>query len=245
MAKVTEKHKNTQVTSQFAHNLSAQKREVFGRKVKRLRREGILPANVSGKHIKSFSVQVKADEFNKVFENAGETGVVGLEVAGEVHPILIHEVYRDPVYGRPLHADLLEVNLAEKVVATVPLEIVGESPVVQAEEGVLVQQMHEVEVEALPTNLPEKIEVDISGLMAVDDAVKIGDIKVDRSTVEIKEEDPERIVVSIAAPTKEEIVEEVAQVTEGEDVGTEEEGKTPAEDGEEKASEEPSEKSKE
>lgn len=187
-----------------AHSLKAEKRTVFGRKLKPLRKQGILPANVSGKHIKSFSVQVLMDEFRKVFANAGETGLVGLEVDGVAHPVLVHEIHWDPVYGTPLHVDFLEVDLSEKVEATVPVEIVGESPAVKAEEGVLVQQVHEVQVEALPTDLPEKIEVDISELAAVDDAIKVADLKVDRSKVEVKEDDPERIVVSVAPPAKEE-----------------------------------------
>lgn len=193
------------------YELSAENRNVFGRKLKAVRRMGILPGNVSGREIKSFSVQVRLDEFGKIFALAGETGVVALSVGGKVHPVLIHEVHRDYVSDVPLHVDFLEVNLKEKVIATVPIEIVGESPAEKAEEGVVVQQMHEVSVEALPTDLPEKIVVDISGLVAVDDHIKVSDLQVDRSKVEIQEDDPERIVVSVAAPAKveeEPIVEE-------------------------------------
>ncbi|MEK7521475.1 MAG: 50S ribosomal protein L25 [Patescibacteria group bacterium] len=204
MAVKTKESKDAQKLPGSAHSLSAQKRTVFGKKLKSLRKQGVLPANVSGKHIKSFSVQVKMDEFTSVFEAAGETGLVGLEVDGGVHPVLIHEIHWDPVYSKPLHADFLEVNLSEKVEATVPIEIVGESPAVRAEEGVLVQQMHEVQVEALPTDFPEKIEVDISGLEKVDDNITVSQLSVDRSKIEVKEEDPERIVVSIAPPAKEE-----------------------------------------
>lgn len=230
MVKAADKQPESSKKPKFEHNLAAEKRTVFGRKVKKLRKAGILPANVTGKHIESFSVQVKMDEFKKVYFSAGETGVIGLAVDGKIHPILIHEVHSDPVYETPLHADFLEVNLSEKVTATVPIEIVGESPAVQAEEGVLVQQLHEVEVEALPTDLPDSIQVDISGLEAVDDAIKVSDLKVDRSKVEVKEEDPERIVVSIAEPTKEEVVEEVP-AAEGEE-GAAAEGETPTEGGE-------------
>lgn len=204
-AKKTKKvEKEAQKLPGSAYHLKAQKRDVFGRKLKALRKSGVLPANVSGKHIKSFSVQVLMDEFRKVFADARETGLVGLEVDGVAHPVLVHEIHWDPVYGTPLHADFLEVDLSEKVEATVPVEIVGESPAVKAEEGVLVQQMREVQVEALPTDLPEKIEVDISGLENVDDNVTVSQLKVDRSKVEIKEDDLERIVVSIAPPAKEE-----------------------------------------
>lgn len=205
--------------------LTAEKREIFGRKIKKLRREGLLPANIYGRNIKSLAVQVKTDDFQKVFDEAGETGLVELKVNGEVHPVLIHNLQTDPVTDLPLHADFLEVNLKEKVVATVPVELVGEAPA-EKEGGVVVQQMHEVEVEALPTDLPEKIEVDISGLANIDDAVKVGELKVDRSKIEIKEDDPERIVVSITPPTKE---EEVAPPAEEAPAGGEE---APAEEGE-------------
>lgn len=205
--------------------LTAEKREIFGRKIKKLRRGGLLPANIYGRNIKSLAVQVKTDDFQKVFDEVGETGLVELKVNGEVHPVLIHNLQTDPVTDLPLHADFLEVNLKEKVVATVPVELIGEAPA-EKEGGVVVQQMHEVEVEALPTDLPEKIEVDISGLANIDDAVKVGELKVDRSKVEIKEDDPERIVVSITPPTKE---EEVAPPAEEVPVEGEE---APAEEGE-------------
>ncbi|MBI2590374.1 MAG: 50S ribosomal protein L25 [Candidatus Blackburnbacteria bacterium] len=242
MAKIEDKKAPVSKKSQFENSLQAEKREIFGRKIKKLRKNGIIPANVSGKHIKSFSIQVKADEFKKVFSEAGETGVVGLTVDGAVHPVLIHEIHKDPVYDSALHVDFLEVNLSEKVTATVPVEIVGESPAVASETGVLVTQMHEVEVEALPTDLPDSIQVDISGLTAVDDAIKVSDLKVDRSKVEIKEEDPERIVVSIAEPAKEEVEEVAPSAAEGEEGAPAEgetgEGETPAEGAEEKPVEE-------
>lgn len=214
--------------------LIAQERKVFGRKVGKLRREGILPANIYGKKIKSLAVQIKADEFQKVFSEAGETGLVELKLGEKVHPVLVHNVQLDPVSDLPLHVDFLEVDLKEKVTATVPIELIGESPAGK-EGGVVVQQMHEVEVEALPADLPEKIEVNTSGLAEIDQVIKVGELKVDKSKVEIKE-DPERIVVSVAPPAKEEIVapppaaEEVAPVP---SAGSGQAGEAPAPEGEE------------
>lgn len=187
-----------------ARKLTAEERKIFGRKVGKLRRAGILPANIYGKKIKSLAVQVRLDEFQRVFSETGETGLVELKVDGQVHPVLIHNIQLDPVSDLPLHADFLKVDLKEKVGATVPIELVGESPA-EKEGGVVVQQMHEVEAEALPTDLPEKIEVDISGLTEIDQVIKVGELKVDKTKVEIKE-DPERIVVSVAPPAKEEEV---------------------------------------
>lgn len=214
-----------------ARKLTAEERKVLGRKVKQLRRAGILPANIYGKKLKSRAVQVRLDEFQKVFGETGETGLVELKVNGEAYPVLIHNVQLDPVGDFPLHADFLKVDLKEKVGATVPIELVGESPA-EKEGGVVVQQMHEIEVEALPTDLPEKIEVDVSALSEIDQAIKVGELKVDKTKVEVKE-DPERIVVSIAPPAKEEEVapppatEEAAPV-EGEQAPAEETVEAPA-----------------
>lgn len=208
--------------------LTAEKRSVLGRKVKQLRKTGILPANIFGKKIESLSVQVKTDEFLKVYDEAGETGLVELKVNGEVHPVLIQNLHTDPATDYPLHADFLEVNLKEKVTATVPVEVIGESPAVK-EGGIVVQQVHEVEVEALPTDFPEKIEVDITGLSNIDDTITVQELKVDRSKIEIKE-DLERIVVSIAPPAVEEevappaeeaLAEEEEAPAEGEEEGVE------------------------
>lgn len=197
--------------------LKADKRDVLGRKVKRLRREGILPANVYGKKVKSQALQISVAEFKKVFAEVGETGLVDLKINGDTRPVLIHNVQTDPATDEPLHADFLQVDLKEKVTATVPLEFVGESPAEKQGEGIVVQQMNEIEVEALPMDLPDHITVDISGLKAVDDAIHVKDLNVDRTKIEVKE-DPERIVVNVAPPAKE---EEIAPPPEEEVEGVE------------------------
>lgn len=199
------------------YSLDAQKREILGRRnIKKLRRDGILPANVYGKKMESLAIQVKTTDFLKVFSEAKETGLVTLNIGDSSYPVLIHNLQVDPVSDKPLHADFLQVDLKEKVTATVPIEFTGESSVEKNQEGIIVPQMREIEVEALPTDLPEQITVDISGLEKVDDAIKVADLKVDREKVEIKD-DPERIVVSVAPPAKEEVVEvPVETPTEGE-----------------------------
>lgn len=189
------------------HTLKAQKRTVTGRDVKKLRRDGVLPANIYGKKIQSVTIQVKTPEFKKVYSEVGETGLVDLQLDGDSRPVLVHSVHLDPVMDEPLHVDFLQVDLHEKVTATVPIEFEGESSIEKSGEGIIVPQLREIEVEALPMDLPEKIVVDISSLAAVGDAVKVADLKVDRSKIELKEEDPERIVVNVEEPAKEEVVE--------------------------------------
>ena len=212
-------------------NLEATKREVFGRKLKALRREGVVPANVYGKMTPSTSVQVDLKNFLKVFEEAGETGLVTLKIGSDSRPVLIHNVQRNPVTGNPVHVDFLQVDLKEKVTVMVPLEFTGEAQAEKEEVGIVVRQLNEIEVEALPTELPESIEVDLSGLAQIDDAIKVSDLKVDTSKVEVLT-DSEQIVAAVAEPAKEEepLPVEGEEGAEGE---AGEAGESPAEGGEE------------
>lgn len=184
--------------------LVAEERKIKGRKVKKLRREGILPANLYGKKIKSQSLQVSLKDFQKIYQEVGETGLLDLKINSETRPVLIHNVQLNPVSGLPLHADFHQVSLTEKTVATVPIEISGESPAVEQGIGILIQPISEIEVEALPQDLPERLIVDISRLAQVDDAVTIADLSVDRKKVEIKA-DLKAIVAKIGPLEKEEV----------------------------------------
>lgn len=176
--------------------LAAQKRSVLGRKVKQLRKEGIIPAHVFGHKVKTVHVQVKAGEFHKVFEKAGETGIINLSVDSEKRPVLVRNLQIHPVTDEPLHIDFYQVNLTEKVKVNVPLEIVGEAPAVEKKIGLLLTPVSEVEIEALPADLPENIEVDITKLSEIGSEIKVKDLKVDRSKVEVLT-DEELVVAQI------------------------------------------------
>ena len=188
--------------------LKAEVRGLVGRKVKRLRLEGILPANVSGKKVKSLGVQVNLKEFEAVYKEAGETGLVSLEIEKEkeARPVLIHNLQLNPKSDLPVHVDFLQVDLKEKVTASVPVELIGESQVAKQGIGTVVQQINEVEVEALPTDLPEKFEVSIESLIEVDQAIYVKDLKYDKAKVEIKA-DLEAIIAKVEPPQKEEVIE--------------------------------------
>lgn len=183
--------------------LKAEERKVLGRKIKKLRREGTLPGNLFGKKIKSVSLQLPMIDFEKVYKEAGETGLIDLEVGGSVHPVLIHHLQISPVTGVYLHADFHEVSLTEKTTAKVPVVITGEAPAIVQGLGVLINPISEIEVEALPQDLPESIIVDISKLEAVDQGITIADLKLD-SKVTVKA-DPAEIVVKIGPLEKEEV----------------------------------------
>lgn len=158
--------------------LNAQKRTIVGRKVKKLRKDDIVPANLYGKKIKSQAVQVAEKEFGSVFSKVGETGLVELALDKAAHPVLIHNVAVHPVTGTPLHVDFFQVDLREKIQTKVPLSFAGDAPAVVNKIGVLLHILPELEIEALPTDLPEKIVVDVSKLAAVGDVLKVSDLLV-------------------------------------------------------------------
>lgn len=212
--------------------LNIEKRKVIGREVKFLRRQGILPANIYGKKIKSLAVQLTAKSFLPVLKEVGETSLLELKVEGEekTRPVLIHAVQFHPLSGEPLHADFYEVDLKEKVTTKVPVELIGESPAIKEKIGILIQPLSEVEVEALPADLPEKIEVDISGLKAIDDVVLVENIKVGEA-IKILTEGQEVLAKIDALAKEEEVVAPVAEE------GVEAEGEIKVEGEEEPAKE--------
>lgn len=213
--------------------LSGETRKVTGRKVKTLRKDGLLPANIYGKKVPSQSIQLKEDDFLKVYREAGETGLIELTVGKDQKPVLIHEVQLNPVTDTIIHVDFLAVDLKEKVQTTIPVEVEGESPAEKSGIGTVVQQLQEVEVEALPGNLVDRFVIDASKLTEVDQAVLVKDLGYDASKIEVKT-DPEAIVVKVEPPQKEEVIApppapEGEVPTEG---GEAVEGQVPAEGGE-------------
>lgn len=159
------------------YTITAKPREVLGRKVKQLRKSGQIPATVYGKNVKSVSISVSSDAFGDVHKQTGETGLIELTLGNQVRPVLINSVQRHPVTRDILHIEFRQVDLKEKVKTNVPLELVGEAKAVTDKIGVLLTILDWVEVEALPTDLPENIKLDVSVLAQVNDELKIKDLK--------------------------------------------------------------------
>lgn len=180
-------------------SLHAEERTILGKKVKNLRRDGKLPGHVFGKGLDGETVAVDIKEFSKAFAAVGETALVDLRIGKEkVRPVLIRDVQYDPTTSAPIHIDFYQVNLAEKVKVPVPLELVGEQPeAIHLGEAIVLQTLNEVEVEALPTDLVEKIEVDITPLKQIDDAITVAQLQYDRDKLTIHA-DEEEIVVKLA-----------------------------------------------
>lgn len=202
------------------HTLTAGERKLLGRKVKNLRKEGSLPGNVYGRKIKSQAVVVSIKDFLKVFEEVGETGLVELVIGKVTKPVLVHNLQIDPIDGLPLHVDFLQVDLTQKVTAEVPVETIGECPAEKQGLGTAVLVISEIEVEALPGDLPERFQIDVSTLEAVDQTVYVKDIKVDASKVEIKN-NPDDVVVKVEAQKEEKEEAPVEQPVEGGEVPAE------------------------
>ena len=212
--------------------LAAEKRTILGRKVKTLRRGGLIPAHVFGHKVPTIHVQVKKSDFTKVFEEAGETGIVDLAVDGQKHPTLIRSIQVHPVTDEPLHIDFYQVNLQEKVKVNVPIEIVGKPSAVEKKIGLLLTPLNEIEIEALPTDIPESIQVDVSKLENVGDEIKVKDLNIDRTKIEVQA-DQELVVAQIGElVTKEmEAVEAEIEAEQAEAAAAEApaEGEAPAE----------------
>ncbi|MBI4089299.1 MAG: 50S ribosomal protein L25 [Candidatus Levybacteria bacterium] len=188
--------------------LTVTARKVIGKKVKKLRKEGLLPANIYGKDIKSLSVQVPYKDFEKVYKEAGVTGVIDVEVDSQTRPSLIHNVQQDYYNHRLLHADFFQVNLKEKVKTMVKIVVVGEAKAVSEKLGLLLQPLSEVEIEALPTDLPEKIEVNVERLGAVNAQITVGEIKPPTGVTILT--DPSQVVVKIGELISKEAAEQAA-----------------------------------
>ena len=206
-------------------NLNAQQRQILGKKVAKLREKGQLPAHVFGKGVEGENVILEKKEFLKVLQQAGETGLISLKIsklasdtagAEKVRPVLIREVQYNSVSGLPIHVDFFQVNLSEKVKVPVPLVLIGDEPeTVKLGETIVLQTLSEVEVEALPGDLIEKIEVDITALQAIDDAITVGQLSFDRSKLTISVADEEIVVKLAPAVTAEmeALMEEAAAET--------------------------------
>jgi large subunit ribosomal protein L25 len=182
--------------------LQAEPREIMGRKVRSLRRQGLVPAVIYGHGFNSLPIQVTLEEFERVYTEAGETTIVYLNLEGEEYPTIIQDVVRDPISDELLHADFYKVRLDEKIKARIPLNFVGESPAVKNLGGILVKNISEIEVEGFPQDLPHQIEVDISSLKELKSQILIKDLPVSKKLK--VEADPAAIVVLVQEPISEE-----------------------------------------
>src|SRR3989338_1921157 len=212
--------------------LNAQNREVLGSGVKKLRRDGYVPAVLYGKGQEPLPLQVPLKDFNKAFKMAGESTLVYINVGGQSYPTIIHDVSRDTLTDGILHADFYKVRLDEKIKTNVPVVFVGESPAVKDLGGIFVRNVNELEVEALPQNLPHELKIDISFLKNFGDQILVKNIDLGKDVRIEAEQDA--IIATIQEPkSQEELEAELAEpsagVEEVEVIKKEKEEEAPAE----------------
>lgn len=206
-----------------SYELKVQKRTLLGKKSKQLRQAGQLPANIFGDVKESIAIQVSSKDFRKMYNEAGETSVVNLHLEGEstAHPVLVDSVEIDPMSGTYLHVSFRQVNLREKVVATIPVELVGELSVNSAMTVVL---REELDVEALPTDLPEAFTIDLGQFTEIGQEFTVAQLEFDRQKVELLEIEPDQVLLQVQALEQMAEVEEAS--TEVAEVETTEMGKS-------------------
>lgn len=196
-------------------------RKEVGKKVKELRSKGILPAVLYGPKTETVSLEVDEKDFDKVFREAGESSLISLEVDKKKFLVLIHAIEIDAISKKPTHVDFYQPRLDEEISAEVPLVFTGESLAVKDLGGTLIKNIHELEVKALPQNLPHEISVDLGKLKTFEDNIFIKDLVVPQGVKIMK--GPDEIVALVSQKVKveeelskpvEEKVEEVGKVEE-------------------------------
>ncbi len=177
--------------------LHAEKRTERGKRLRALRAGGKLPAVLYGPKEPSAALSLSLGEFEKVFREAGESTVITLSGLGEDKEVLVQDIAHDPVTGAPIHVDFYAIEKGKKVTVHVPIVFIGEAPVEKAG-GVLTKVLHELEIEAMPKDLPHEIAVDVSSLTAFDSQIAVSDIAAPAG-VAILNDSEEVIVVAAEA----------------------------------------------
>jgi large subunit ribosomal protein L25 len=190
--------------------LTATKREQFGRALKGLRAEGFLPAELYGHGVENLHLSVSAKDFRKVFKAAGESTMIDLLVDGKKHPVMIQEVLTNPRSDVVVGVDFYQVRLDQKLKLKVPLIFVGESAGVKEKQGILIKALSEVEVEAFPQDLPHTIEVNIAKLADIGSSIRVKELPVSADVKLL--DDPEFVVATITARMTEEQEAKLAAV---------------------------------
>ncbi|MCS6882941.1 MAG: 50S ribosomal protein L25 [Oscillochloridaceae bacterium] len=156
--------------------LDVQPREVLGKKVKHLRTQGLIPATVYGKGIEPASVQVNGRAFQTVYRKAGKTALIELHMGATTKAAFVQAVQRHPVTRDIIHIDFKVVDLHKAIHVEVPVVAIGTSPLVARGDALINHALHTVMIEALPANVPQHIDVDVSGLDALDKTIHVRDI---------------------------------------------------------------------
>lgn len=188
--------------------LKASIRQPLGKRSRRLLREGKVPAVVYGHDTEATPITLDRLEFQKVFVKSGRTHLVDLVLdGGRTEKVLVREIQTHPRRLGPIHVDFYQVNLQEKIEVEIPVRLVGESAPVKQGDGDILQPLHAIRVECLPSDIPESFEIDITPLEEIEAEIRVRELKVPAGVSVL--EDPEELVVKIVHKRELKIEEEV------------------------------------
>jgi large subunit ribosomal protein L25 len=190
--------------------LEAKKRTITGKKVNRLRRQGFLPGIIYGKvgkeQLDPIPIQLDLHEVSKTINTLTGSSLITVDVDGEEYPVILREVQKDIIYGTLRHVDFMAVSLTEKLQTAVPIELIGQAPAEITMAAVVVTGISELEIECLPQDLPDRIEVDATILEDIDSVIYVRDLEIPEN-IEVLS-DPDELVAGVTYVTIEEEEEE-------------------------------------
>jgi len=210
--------------------LKVTKREILGKKVKHLRRQGITPVHLFGHGIESLALQCDTGELERVLGQAGQTRLINLNLAKEKKPriAVVREFDRDWRRGELIHVDFYQVRMEEKIKLEVPVVLVGEAPALKSKTNMLEHELGTLTVECLPAKIPTSLEVDISSLTEPDQAIRVKDVTLGEDIAVLN--NPDLVVVKISLRPVEKVEEKVVEeVVEAEAEVAEEAAEAPEE----------------
>lgn len=177
--------------------LKVNTRDIKGKKVKSLRYEGIIPINLYGPNMESISLQAGTDVLRRLINKVGRNALISLKIEGDkkTKQVMLRDVQRDALNGKLLHIDLFQVDMSHKLRVDVPILFVGESSAAKSKRGMLIENLTSLHIEALPADIPQHIEVDLSVLVEMDQAIHIRDLKADSKVVILN--DPDQVIAKV------------------------------------------------
>ena len=188
--------------------LLATTREILGKKVRFLRRQGITPTHLFGHNVESVALQCDTAQLKRVLAQTGQTRLISLKIdkARKPRNVVVREVQREPQTSELLHVDFYQVSMAEKIRVEVPIVSIGEAPALKLKENFLIQELNSLSVECLPGEIPNRVDIDLTSLTEVGQAIHVKDIMLDKEDTILN--NPEQLVVKISARHIEKLVEE-------------------------------------
>ncbi|MGC8776122.1 MAG: 50S ribosomal protein L25 [Minisyncoccia bacterium] len=195
--------------------LKAQIRQQFKKEVKSLREQGFVPAELYGHNVSNMHLAVRLKDFNNVYKQAGESSIINLVIEDKNYPkpipVLIYDIQKNYLNDDIVHIDFYQVKMDEKIKTHIPLEFIGESPAVKNYGGVLNKSMFEIEVEALPGDLPHSLQVDLNNLTELGQTIYVKDLIIPKGVkVLVGLETP---IVTVITPEEETQISEPVDVS--------------------------------